>query len=87
MGWARIVNKFLLNTESRPVYQSYAKMINVAASPHPAQRREQAGERIHIDVAGPMPIKSVRGKEYEYVVVDDHTRALYTKPLCLTSES
>jgi len=39
-------------------------------------------ERVHIDVAGPKTVKSAGGKECEHVVVDDYTRALYTKPLC-----
>ena len=39
--------------------------------------RERAKEylgRIHIDIAGPMPIKSAGGREYVFVVVDDHSR-------------
>jgi len=30
-----------------------------------------------------MPTKSVGGKEYEYIVVDDYSRAIYTRPLRL----
>ena len=43
--------------------------------------------RVHIDIAGPMPVKSVGGWEYVYVVVDDYTRAVYTKSLRLKSEA
>ena len=43
-----------------------------------------AGEylgRVHIDIPGPMQVKLAGGKEYEYIVVDDHTRAVYTRRL------
>ena len=30
-------------------------------------------ERVHIDIVSPMPTKSVGGREYAYVVVDDYT--------------
>jgi transposase InsO family protein len=57
--------------------------------PH-KEGRNRAGEylgRVHIDVAGPMPMKSAGGKEYEYVIVDDYSRAVYTRPLRLKSEA
>jgi transposase InsO family protein len=57
--------------------------------PH-KEGRERATEylgRVHIDVAGPMEVQSARGKVYEYVVVDNHTRAVYTRPLRLKSEA
>jgi len=38
-------------------------------------------DRVHIDIAGPMPTKSAGRKEYEYIVVDDYSRAVYTRPL------
>ena len=44
-------------------------------------------ERVHIDIAGPMPIASASGREYVYVVVDDHTRVVYTRPLRLKLEA
>jgi hypothetical protein len=44
-------------------------------------------ERVHVDVAGPIPVTSAGGKVCEYVVVDDHTRAVYTKPLRLKPDS
>ena len=34
-----------------------------------------------------MPIKSAGGREYVYVIVDDYTQAVYTKPLHLKSEA
>jgi transposase InsO family protein len=57
--------------------------------PH-KEGRERANEhlgRVHIDVAGPMEVQSAGGKAYEYVVVDDHTRVVYTRPLRLKSEA
>ena len=44
-------------------------------------------ERVHIDIAGPMPTPSVGGRRYLYVVVDDYSRAVYTRPLRLRSEA
>ena len=51
--------------------------------PHtPGQTRAKGHlDRVHIDIAGPMPVKSAGGKEYAYIIVDDHTRAVYMKPL------
>jgi len=57
--------------------------------PH-KEGRSRAGEfleRVHIDIAGPMPVKSAGGKSYLYIVVDDHTRAVYVRPLALKSEA
>jgi hypothetical protein len=31
-------------------------------------------------MAGPMPVKSAGGKEYKYIVVDEHSRAVGTQP-------
>jgi len=36
---------------------------------------------------GPVPTKSASGKEYEYIVVDDYSRAVYTRPLRLKSDA
>ena len=44
-------------------------------------------ERVHIHIASPMPIASAGSREYVYVVMDGHTRAVYTRPLCLKSEA
>jgi hypothetical protein len=58
-------------------------------SPH-KEGRERAGEylrRVHIDIAGPMPVRSASGKEYGYIVVDDYSRAVYTRPLRHKSEA
>jgi len=43
--------------------------------------------RVHIDIVGPMPVKSVGGREYVYVIVDDYTQAVYTRPFRLRSEA
>ena len=49
--------------------------------PHKEGRGRASGylERVHIDITGPMPVMSAGRKEYVYVVVDDHTRAVYTR--------
>ena len=44
-------------------------------------------EQVHIDIAGPMPVRSAGGKEYLYVVVDDFMRTVYMRPLRLKSEA
>ena len=54
------------------------------------QGRNRAGaylDRVHIDIAGPMPTKSAGGKEYEYIVVDDYSRVVYMRPLRLKSDA
>ena len=48
---------------------------------------EKIPGRVHIDIAGPMQVKSAGGKEYEYIVVDDYTRVVYARPLRLKSEA
>ena len=42
-----------------------------------SRAREYLG-RVHIDITGPMQVKSAGGKEYEYTIVDDYTRVVYT---------
>ena len=37
----------------------------------------------HSGAKCPLPTKSAGGKEYEYIVVDDYSRAAYTRPLRL----
>ena len=57
--------------------------------PH-KEGRGRAGkylEWVYIDIAGPMPVASARGREYVCVVVDEYTRAVCTRPLRLKSES
>ena len=44
-------------------------------------------ERVHINIAGPMPVRSAGGREYVYVIVDDYTRDVYMKSLRLKSEA
>ena len=50
------------------------------------RRERRAGVEYTSTSAGPMQVKSVGGKEYKYIVVDDYTRAVYTRPLLLKSE-
>ena len=63
-----------------------AKLVHL---PHKEGRKRVSKylERVHIDIAGPMPVKSAGGREYVYVIVDDYTQAVYTKPLHLKSEA
>jgi len=52
--------------------------------------RNRAGaylDQVHIDIAGPVPTKSAGGQEYEYIVVDDYSRAVYARPLRLESDA
>ena len=42
-------------------------------------------EKVHIDIIGPMPAKSVGGREYAYTVVDGYTLVVYTRLLRLKS--
>ena len=54
------------------------------------ERYSCAGEylgRVHIDIARPIQVKSAGGKEYEYIVVGDYTRAVYMWPPRLMSEA
>ena len=49
--------------------------------PH-KEGRERADEHlgcVHVDIAGPVPVKSAGGKSYVYVVVDNYTRTVYTR--------
>ena len=50
-------------------------------------RAEAYLDRVHIDIARPMPKKSAGGKEYEYIIVDDYSWAVYTRPLRLKSDA
>ena len=49
-------------------------------------RAEEYLGRVHTVIAGPMQ-KSAGGREYEYIVVDDYTRAVYTQPIRLKLEA
>jgi len=44
-------------------------------------------ERVHIDIAGLMPVASVGGHRYIYVVIDDYSHAVYSQPLRVKSEA
>jgi hypothetical protein len=44
-------------------------------------RAETYLDRVHIDIAGPMQVKSASGKEYAYILIDDQTRVVYMRPL------
>ena len=38
--------------------------------------RTRMGKIVHIGIAGKMPTKSAGGKEYEYIVLNDYSRAV-----------
>ena len=44
-------------------------------------------EKVHINIIGPMPTKSVSGREYTYIVVDGYTLVVYMRLLWLKSEA
>jgi len=44
-------------------------------------------ERVHVDIAGPMPVASAGGRAYLFVVVDDYSGVVYTRPLWQKSEA
>jgi len=48
---------------------------------------ERTLKKVHTDIIGPMPTKSVGGRECAYTVVDGDTLAVYTIPLRLKSEA
>ena len=49
-----------------------AKLVHL---PHKEGRKRASKylEQVHINIAGPMPIKSAGGREYVYVIVDNYT--------------
>ena len=51
------------------------------------ERATEYLERVHINIAGPGPVASAGGWIYVYVVVGDHTRAVYTRLLQSKSEA
>ena len=73
--------------EKMPGLDACAACIAAKAVHFPHKERYScAGEylgRVHNDIARPMQVKSAGGKEYEYIAVDDYTRAVYTQPLRL----
>ena len=57
-------------------------------SPHEERERtEEYLGPVHVDIAGPMQVKSAGGKEYEYIAVDYYSRVVYMRRLRLTSEA
>ena len=44
-------------------------------------------EHVYVDIAGLMPVASVSGCDYLYVIVDDFACMVYTHPLHLKSEA
>jgi len=48
------------------------------------ERVDKQSQRVQIDMAGPMPVKSARGNECEYVVMDDYSWAVYLRHYVLS---
>jgi hypothetical protein len=44
-------------------------------------------KRVHINIVGPVPTKSVGRREYAHIIVDDYTHTVYTRLLQLKSEA
>ena len=44
-------------------------------------------EHVYVNIAGPMPVASVGGRNYLYVIVDDFACMVYTCLLHLKSEA
>jgi hypothetical protein len=44
-------------------------------------------DRVHVDLVGPMPVKSVGGWEYEYVAMDNYSCVVYARPMRLKLEA
>ena len=55
--------------------------MEVRGSEEASKRTGKRVSRVHIDIAGPMPITLASGREYMYIVVDDYTRAVYARLL------
>jgi len=51
------------------------------------RKGEVVQERTWLESTSRLPTKSAGGKEYEYIVVDDYSRAVYTRPLRLKSDT
>jgi len=51
------------------------------------ERADKKLQHVHIDMAGPISVKSAGGNECDYVVLDDSSRAVYSMPLCLKLEA
>jgi hypothetical protein len=62
-----------------------AKSVHLPHKEGHERAKEPLGQ-VHINVAGPMEVQSARGKLYEYIVMDDYTCVVYTRPLHLKSE-
>ena len=54
-----------------------AKEVHLPYKEGRSRAREYLG-RVHIDITGPMQVKSAGGKEYKSMIVNDYTRVVYT---------
>jgi transposase InsO family protein len=52
----------------------YSKMIHASHSPVNTMMTEQYGQLLHMDTVGPSRVRSVGGKWYILVIVDDYSR-------------
>jgi hypothetical protein len=65
----------LLKFESNLVCASYrhGKMIAVSYSPVNIVKAKQPGQLLHMDTVGPSRLRSIGGKWYVLVIVDDYS--------------
>ena len=44
-------------------------------------------EHVYVDIVGPMPVASVGGRDYLYIVINDFAHMVYTRLLHLKLEA
>jgi len=54
-----------------------AKSVHSPAAQGGGARADEYLERVHVEVAGPMPVKSAGWKETSMQSLDDYTRTMY----------
>jgi hypothetical protein len=52
----------------------HGKMIAVFHSPVNTMMTERPGQLLHMDIVGPSQVRSVGGKWYSLVIIDDYSR-------------
>jgi hypothetical protein len=64
--------KFQSNLVCAPC--QHGKMIAASHSPVNIVMTEQPGQLLHMDIIGPSRVRSMGGKWYVFVIVDDYSR-------------
>jgi hypothetical protein len=75
-GLALLRELSLLKFESDLVYAPchHGKMIAASHSPVNIVMTDHPGQLLHMDTVGPSQFRSMRGKWYVFVIVDDYSR-------------